>query len=615
MQNITAAFLEYVAETRHLDTQPTSTENTFYPAIKTLISGILKEGRLPFEVRVNTSEARAKGRDMPDFVLGDAKMFIGVFGEVKRPAVSLEDLAASTEQKDQIGRYLAQTGVVLVCNVRGFGLLSCEAGYERPKTGTVPPEKRALIKTVDLWSAVSGAGSRAKIDEAAIADLIEIVDRAVTDYAPLAEPADLAKVLARQARDAKDALPSDLKAVKPLLDDYRQALGLSFNVDDERGDRFFRSSLVQTAFYSLFAAWVLWDKAAASEVHFEIDDAHNYLPIPFLDALLHDIRHPKRLKALGLEAHLARAIATLNRVDRPLFRSRMTFPTIDEQTSAAAITYFYEPFLEAFDPKLRDELGVWYTPPEIVRYQVRRIHHVLKTELGRPRGLADPDVVVLDPCCGTGAYLLEVARCIAEEAKADGDEAAIGLELSKAFNERVIGFEVLTAPFAVAQLQLYLLLENLGAKPAADKRLTIFLTNALSGWHDRGDVKLSFPEMREEFDASQEVKRNAKIIVVVGNPPYDAFAGVAQAEEAQLVAHYKGIELVDDIDSKTKQVKHDEFGNLKKKQRGQSALYLEYGVRKQLLDDLYIRFSAWLKSVSARRPNTESYRSFQIRPT
>lgn len=590
MQNIVSRIAEYVAETRHLDLQPSSTENTFYPAIKNLLAAILKEGRLPFEIRVNTSETKGRSRDMPDFVLGDDKMFVGVYGEVKRADITLEDLAVSTEQNDQIGRYLAQTGVVLLSNVRGFGLLACVAGYDRSLAATVPPGKRALIKIVDLWSGVIGVGPHAKVTEAAVVDLLEILDRAVTDYAPLADPASLAKVLARQARDAKDQLPADLKAVKPLLDDYRQALGLSFNIDDERGDRFFRSSLVQTAFYSLFAAWVLWDKAADAETRFEIEDAHNYLPIPFLDALLHDIRHPKRLKALGLEDHLARAIETLNRVNRPLFRARMTFPTIDEQTTTAAITYFYEPFLEAFDPKLRDDLGVWYTPPEIVRYQVRRVHHILKTELNRPRGLADPDVVVLDPCCGTGAYLLEVARCIADEARADGDEAAIGLEVSRAFHERVIGFEILTAPFAIAQLQLYLLLNSLGAKPDQDKRLMIFLTNSLSGWRDSGDVKLTFPEMREEFDASREVKRNAKIIVVIGNPPYDRFAGAALSEEAELVARYKGIELVDDIDSKTKQIKRDEFGNSKRKQRGQSALYLDYGVRKQLLDDLYIRF-------------------------
>jgi Type ISP C-terminal specificity domain/N-6 DNA Methylase len=604
MKTITSAIIEYVSDTKLLDSQSSTTENTYYPAIKNLISAILKESRLPFEVRVNTSESKGKGRDMPDFVLGDDKLFVGVYGEVKRPNASLEELAFSTEQNDQIGRYLAQTGVVLISNVRGFGLLACVAGYERPTTGTVPPDKRDLIKTVDLWSGVSGAGPRTKVDDAAIADILEIFERSVTDYAPLADPASLAKVLARQARDAKDQLPEDLKVVKPLLEDYRQALGLSFNIDDEKGDRFFRSSLVQTAFYSLFAAWVLWDKSKEeerlkaiaegrplpAETRFEIDDAHSYLPIPFLDALLHDIRHPKRLKALGLEDHLARAIATLNRVNRPLFRARMTFPTIDEQTTAAAITYFYEPFLEAFDPKLRDDLGVWYTPPEIVRYQVRRVHHILKTELNRPRGLADPEVVVLDPCCGTGAYLLEVARCIADEARADGDAAAIGLELSRAFHERVIGFEILTAPFAVAQLQLYLLLDSLGAKPDPAKRLMIYLTNSLSGWRDTGDIKLSFPEMREEFDASQEVKRNAKIIVVIGNPPYDAFAGAAQAEEGELVAHYKGIELVEDIDPKTKSPRRDDFGNPKKKQRGQSALYLEYGVRKQLLDDLYIRF-------------------------
>jgi hypothetical protein len=103
LNDIGAALANYVAETR----QPTSTENTFYPAIKALIFAVLKEGRLPFEVRVNTSETKGKARDMPDFVLGDDKMFIGVYGEVKRANVRLEDLALSAEQNDQIGRYLS----------------------------------------------------------------------------------------------------------------------------------------------------------------------------------------------------------------------------------------------------------------------------------------------------------------------------------------------------------------------------------------------------------------------------------------------------------------------------------------------------------------------------
>src|SRR5437763_12062935 len=130
-----------------------------------------------------------------------------------------------------------------------------------------------------------------------------------------------------------------------------------------------------------------------------------------------------------------------------------------------------------------------------------------------------------------------------------------------------MGFEILTAAFAIAQLQLYLLLDELGWRPDAAHRLAIFLTNALSGWHDTGDIKLNFPEMREEFDASQKVKRDAKIIVILGNPPYDRFTGAAQAEEAELVAHYKGIELREERE-KDGSVKRDEFGRIKRKQRG-----------------------------------------------
>jgi hypothetical protein len=582
MLNLAETISDYVRETRKLESLPSSTEGSFYPDLKTLLSAVLKSERLPFDVITSTSQSG----DMPDFVLSDSSLFVGVYGEVKRADTTLSDLAVSSEQNDQIGRYLSQTGVVLLCNVRGIGLLTCEASFPREPGKPVPPNNRVLEKTVDLWSSVSG---KEKVDPAAVEAVVGIITRRVTDLARIGLPADLAKILARQARDAKAAMPDDLAPVKPLLDDYRHALGLAFDVDDEKGERFFRLSLVQSIFYALFAAWILWDKEAETSESFEVEHAHQYLPMPFLDALLHDIRHPARMRHLGLEEHLTRAIKTLNRIDRPLFRSRMSFPTIDGQTTIAAITYFYEPFLEAFDPQLREELGVWYTPPEIVRYQVQRVHYLLKTELSRPRGLADPDIVVLDPCCGTGAYLLEVARCIAAELKHEGDESSLGLELARAFHERVIGFEILTAPFAIAQLQLYLLLDHLGSPPDSARRLAIFLTNALSGWHDAGNIKLNFPEMREEFDASQRVKREEKIIVLLGNPPYDRFTGAAQAEEAELVAHYKGIELVEEK-NKDGSVKRDEFDQPKKKQRSESLLYREFFVRKQLLDDLYVRF-------------------------
>jgi hypothetical protein len=263
VQKLAELILTYVHETRRLEGLPSSTETTFYPDLKILLNAVLKVERLPFDVITGTSEG-ARRRDMPDFVLGDSTLFVGVYGEVKRANTSLADLAVSTEQNDQIGRYLSQTGVVLLCNVRGIGLLTCDPSFTREAGKSVPPKKRVLEKVVDLWSAISGSGPKQKVDPSAIEALVSIITRAVTDLARIGSPADLAKILARQARDAKTALPDDLKPVQPLLDDYRQALGLAFDIDDEKGARFFRSSLVQSIFYALFAAWILWDKEAAA---------------------------------------------------------------------------------------------------------------------------------------------------------------------------------------------------------------------------------------------------------------------------------------------------------------------------------------------------------------
>lgn len=236
--SVTEAVAAYCSDTRALDALPTTTETTFYPDVRTLLSAVLKSEKLPFDVRTGTSEKAKGGLDMPDFVLGDSALFVGVYGEVKRTNVALTDLAISVEQKDQIGRYLAQTGVVLLCNIRGFGLLTCDPAYVRDGVTPVPPGSRVLEKTVDLWAAAS-AGAKPKIDGAAVQELVEIVVRAVTELARIGAPDELAKVLARQARDAKDALPDDLKPLKPLLEDYRKALGLAFDVDDEKGARFF----------------------------------------------------------------------------------------------------------------------------------------------------------------------------------------------------------------------------------------------------------------------------------------------------------------------------------------------------------------------------------------
>ncbi len=578
MDRLAPALKEYAQQVSRLANSASTTEPSYYPAIRSLLAEVLLHQVLPFDARASTSEARkGGGSDQPDFALYDgAGSYPVVLGEGKLPDVELAELAVSTEQKDQVGRYLAQTRAVLLCNVRAFGLLTVKQGYTG--TGPVLPKQRSLEVTVNLWPSVAALKQGKPIRREAGEELAELVERAVTRYASIAEPESLARILARFAKDAKAGLPTKFgDAVRSLLDDFGKALGISFQGPE--GEEFLRSSLVQTAFYGLFAGWCIWRQSGKPK-EFRWEDLSDYLRIPFLGSLFHEFRHPKRIQELRLAEHLERATDALQRVDEEAFFARFHLPSLrrngsskKEDRAATAITYFYEPFLEAFDPNLRKELGVWYTPPEIVRYQVRRIDQLLREELGCARGFADEDVVVLDPCCGTGAYLVEVLQCIADELAADGHEATLGAKLLQALSCRVIGFEILTAPFVIAQLQAYLLLAEVGTEPDAKSRPAIFLTNALTGWEGPEQMKLHFPELQEEHDAAQRVKRGARIIVVLGNPPYNRFAGVPMSEEADLVDHYKGL-------------KRDTEG----KQIGQTELYTKWGIRKHLLDDLYIRF-------------------------
>ena len=253
------------------------------------------------------------------------------------------------------------------------------------------------------------------------------------------------------------------------------ALGVHF--DDAEGARFFHSTLVQTLSYGVFSAWVLWARQRPSPTGaFRWREAVWHLRAPVLQALFQQLAQPRRLQPLGLVEVLDWTATALDRVDRTAFFARFV--------EGEAVPYFYEPFLEAFDPPLRKELGVWYTPHEVVRYMFARVDRALKDDLDIADGLAAENVYVLDPCCGTGAYLAEVLRRIATNLEGQGLSALAGTRIKEAATERVFGFEIMPAPFVVAHLQVGLTMQNLDAPLAEDgtERANVFLTNALTGW-------------------------------------------------------------------------------------------------------------------------------------
>ena len=264
-----------------------------------------------------------------------------------------------------------------------------------------------------------------------------------------------------------------------------------------------------------------------------------HLRAPVLAALFQQLAQPGRLQPLGLVEVLDWTAAALDRVDQPACFAR--FHAGEGAGQDPAVPYFYEPFLEAFDPELRKQLGVWYTPSEVVRYMVARVDRALKDDLGIPDGLAAENVYVLDPCCGTGAYLAEVLRRIAANLEGRGLGALAGARVKQAATGRVFGFEIMPAPFVVAHLQVGLTMQDLDAPLADDgtERAGVFLTNALTGWEPRATKPLPFPKLEEERDRAERVKQDTPILVILGNPPYNGFAGVAVEEERELSDAYR----------------------------------------------------------------------------
>lgn len=441
--------------------------------------------------------------------------------EAKPAFMEVDAISASR----QVGHYLDHYGLCLVTNLREFALV------RKAKNGKVETIMRYMLAPTEaaLWQTPVDALAREHTD-----GLMDFLKSALTWDAPISRPKDLADALARYAREALRRLerqPSTTLA--PLRAALSEALGLHFN--EEEGEHFFRSSLVQTFFYGLFSAWVVWSRnnPGAEPEGVRWREAGDYLSLPVMRELFERIAIPGQLEMLDIRKPLEWAEATLRRTGWAAFESAF------EQGDA--VNYFYEPFLEAYDPELREQLGVWYTPREIIRYQVARVDRLLREELQIADGLADERVVVLDPATGTGGYVLEVFRVIDEILQARGAGAMRGIELRNAATKRVFGFEILPAPFVVAHLQVATLLADRGATLGKEQRVGIYLTNSLTGWKGEEIKQLVLPEypaLASEAEAATKVKQGARIIVVLGNPPYRGQAGVAEDEESDLIAPY-----------------------------------------------------------------------------
>lgn len=182
--------------------------------------------------------------------------------------------------------------------------------------------------------------------------------------------------------------------------------------------------------------------------------------------------------------------------------------------------YFYEDFLGAYDPAMRKQRGVYYTPVQVVQAQVRLVDELLRTRLGAPRGFVDPAVATLDPACGTGTYLLAALRYGLDHVAATYGEGARAQAATTAARQ-MHAFELLVGPYAVAHLRLtQQVLAAGGTLPGTG--ISVLLADTLEAPHAAAPahLPLSYRALSQEHRRAQRVKADVPVLVCLGNPPY-----------------------------------------------------------------------------------------------
>ena len=236
------------------------------------------------------------------------------------------------------------------------------------------------------------------------------------------------------------------------------------------------------------------------------------------------------------------------------------------------VVHFYETFLAEYDPKLRKQRGVWYTPQPVVDFIVRAVDDLLKSEFNLKDGLADSTkiktkkkvvtkktadrrskvreveieqethrVQILDPATGTGTFLATAVNYIFDRSFKNKMEGAWPEYVEQHLIPRLNGFELLMASYAMAHLKLDLTLRETGYVRELGQRFQVYLTNSLEEDHpDTGTLFASF--LSNEANEANAIKRDTPVMVVMGNPPYSGLSTNKGTWITDLIDDYKYVD-------------------------------------------------------------------------
>ena len=370
------------------------------------------------------------------------------------------------------------------------------------------------LKTRVRLAADVGADGARGVEAAALPQL-EALLRDFLQHEPVAPStarglAEFLAPLARLLRDeVREALDREGGAVRQIAGEWRGVLFADAEPDQ------FADAYAQTVTYALLLArFEGADELRRDRAVEALRRAEHDVMATALD-LLESVRGELSMP-IGL---LERAIGAVDAAALLADRGRQGAFDPSREIDRDPWLYFYEDFLAAYDPALRRNRGVYYTPVEVVRAQARFASELLRERFGKAEGFAGDGVVVLDPACGTGAYPLAVIEDAAAAVRDRLGDGAVPERL-RDLAGRLHAFEILVGPYAVAQLRVTRRLRELGV---ADRNPLVYLADTLESPDLQSQLPhLSFYEpLTRERERARRVKREERVFVCLGNPPYD----------------------------------------------------------------------------------------------
>jgi predicted helicase len=491
-----------------------STEHTFRGDLQLLLESLVPEIRA-------TNEPKRQSCGAPDFILTRKEIPVG-FIEAKDIDDGDLDGIKKTGNKEQFDRYKTSLSNLIFTDYLSFHLY----------------RDGSFVTKVSLAELVSGVITPLPGNYQVLSNLLK--DFCAHQSQTINSSRKLAEMMAGKARLLSDIIERALSSDKTHNEDSTlkdQLTAFKEILIHDITAKGFADVYAQTIAYGMFAAR-LHDPTLPT---FSRQEAAELIPKsnPFLRKLFGYIAGPDiddRIKWIVdslVDIFLACNV-------RDILKNYGKNTKMEDP-----IIHFYETFLSEYDPKLRKARGVWYTPAPIVNFIVRAVDDILKSEFNLPNGLADNSktkikvnlqqtdkrfkenvntiqeevhrVQILDPATGTGTFLAEVIKHVHKSF--EGQQGAWSNYVEKHLLPRLNGFELLMASYAMAHLQLDMLLTDTGYKKGTDQRLRVYLTNSLEESHpDTGTLFANW--LSTEANEANHIKRDTPVMCVIGNPPY-----------------------------------------------------------------------------------------------